>query len=158
MYKYNHCCPQQKLVPTPCLSPPIVSRGPGAIPESMRTNKSVCGGAWVSVPVGTTGCPVAQPYVSTVSTGNIQKSLIPVTPGSPMPQVNVGTVPASTTSRQRGEATNTSDPYDPATRFAVYFPTPPIPYQCPERLPSLDPKPSTRPCLPPRLFHGSVKT
>jgi hypothetical protein len=152
MYKYNHCCPQQKRTPTPCLSPPIVSRGPGAIPESLRINKSVCGGAWVSVPVGTTECPAAQPYVSTIDAGNIQKSFIPVNPGSPMPQVNVGTVPASTTSRQRGEAASGNNP---ANRFAVYFPAPPIPYQCPERLPSLEPMPSTRPCLPPVLFHGS---
>lgn len=48
-----------------------------------------------------------------------------------------------------------NDPYDPATRFARFFPPAPVALVCPERLPSKEPAPSTAPCLPVVRYVGS---
>lgn len=48
-----------------------------------------------------------------------------------------------------------TDPYNPATRFAQYFPPAPLPYVCPERLPSKEPAPSSVPCAPVTRHVGS---
>jgi hypothetical protein len=99
-------------------------------------------------------------YNSTCATMlGTQKVIVPVAAGTHPPIVNVGNTAASVTSAQRMTETLTqeSDPYNPDTRFAAYFPPAPLPYICPERIPNNDPKPSTADCLPIRRFQGSAQ-
>jgi hypothetical protein len=76
-----------------------------------------------------------------------------------VPVVDVQNVPASVTSAQRATTIlkQESDPYDPKTRFAAYFPPAPLPYICPERIPNNLPKGSTADCVPLRRFQGSAQ-
>jgi len=112
-----------------------------AIPESARLVAERCSTIIVSVQSG----------------GSTQQTNVQLTPGAPIPYVDVGTKPASATTYQRGNnVLNIAiDPYNPATRFSQYFPPPPLPYVCPVRMPSNDPKPSVRPCNPISRFPNS---
>jgi hypothetical protein len=73
--------------------------------------------------------------------------------------VTVQNIPASVTTSQRVTEilTRESDPYNPNTRFAAYFPPAPLPYICPERIPNNAPKGSTADCIPLRRFQGSAE-
>jgi hypothetical protein len=106
-------------------------------PESMRMIKEQCPTAVVATQNG----PVR----------------VPVPVGSPLPFVDVGTTSASTTTIQRQTIVANAgyNPYDPILRFSQYFPTPPLPYICPVRIPSNEPKP-TSVCLPISHFPGST--
>ena len=146
MYKrYGHGCPpvpNKSSVPYCC---PVSSPGSGAIPESARITVAPCKYAWIQSSTSDPCNP--QPVViSTI-----------VSPGAPYPLVPIGTTPASKTMQQQKQilANDVSNPYNPETRFAQYFPAPPIPYCPPTRVPNNDPKPSTRECVPIRLFQGS---
>jgi hypothetical protein len=90
-----------------------------------------------------------------IENGAYQKIYAPFSSSAP---VVVGTVPASATVRKTVEQIkrNEVDPYNPVTRFSKYFPAPPLPYVCPERLPSKEPIPSTPECIPIQRFQGSA--
>lgn len=130
-------------------------------PESLRIKNIQCGLATATVTTAVTCVQLSQtngqglPSIHT-STNRVN---IPVIPGSVVPSVNVGTIPASATVANKSKIilSQESNPYNPDTRFRQYFPTPPIPYQCPERIPNNYPKPSTIPCLPIQRFQGSSK-
>jgi len=126
-------------------------------PESMRMLADVCPHAYITVPTARGDCTVVQ--TSSMTIAATEKLLVPVYPGNTPPIVSVQTMPASITTQQRAlsVAAVESDPYNPATRFAAYFPAPPIPYICPERLPNNDPKPSTRPCIGITRFASSAE-
>lgn len=130
-------------------------------PESARIASSRCAMATATVTVPASGsCAVTNPQSnSQPSFTPSNRVQIPVLPGSAPPAVNVGTTPASLTMLQaaRTVLSQESNPYNPDTRFRQYFPTPPIPYQCPERIPNNFPKSSTKPCLPIQRFQGSSK-
>jgi hypothetical protein len=146
MYKRNtYPVNNQRSVP---YCPPLASPGPGGIPESSRITTEQCGIAWVQT-VTTNPCNPQPVVISTI-----------VTPGAPMPLVNVTSTPASATIQKQKQiiANNVSDPYNPDTRFAQYFPAPPLPYVCPVRLPSNEPPASLQTCQPIRRFQGSTVT
>jgi hypothetical protein len=156
--KYNCCTPirPHPLQISKCC-PKSVSKidntQPGAIPESVRiANNWNCSTATVTV------TNIVQ-YESTCVTSihGISKLSIPVTNSPPI--VSVKNVPASVTINQRVREiqTNESNPYNPETRFAAYFPPAPLPYICPERIPNNESKPSTADCLPIRRFQGSAQ-
>jgi hypothetical protein len=67
------------------------------------------------------------------------------------------TLTATTLAQRAADAVTlaASDPYDPATRFARFFPPAPVALVCPERLPSNEPAPSTIPCAPVVRYVGS---
>ena len=122
------------------------------VPESVRISREICATAVVTVPppLPCYGSPIASPITT--------KLPIPVIPGYPVPLTEVGTTPASLTTLQKSQFTWTAaqNPYNPDTRFTQYFPPAPVPYQCPIRVPSQDPKPSVLTCQPIRNFQGSV--
>jgi hypothetical protein len=140
----------------PCFIKPSPSQidntQPGAIPESVRISSWPCSTAIVFSPN-----TVVANTSSFVCIGPT-KIEVPVPVGSPAPIVNIQTVPASVTLRQRVATIldNESNPYNPNTRFAAYFPPAPIPYECPERIPNNLPRPSAADCLPIRRFQGSA--
>jgi len=154
--KYNRCPPPRKLIIERC-PPHYISKldntQPGAIPESVRTTAWHCSTAIVNV---TNFLEYNSSCTTVIGT---QKVIVPVAPGNPPPVVNVVNTPASVTSAQRVTEilTKESDPYNPETRFAAYFPPAPMPYICPERIPNNAPKPSTADCLPIRRFQGSAQ-
>ena len=134
---------------------------PSYNPESLRIANKQCGLATATVTTTTTCVQLTKP-VGQGLPGNhtsTNRVNIPVIPGSAVPSVNVGTTPASATvtNKSRTILSQESNSYNPDTRFRQYFPTPPIPYQCPERIPNNYPKPSTTPCLPIQRFQGSSK-
>ena len=155
--KYNICQhPQKRIFETHISSryiSPIDNTQPGAPPESVRTAAWHCSTAVVCV---TNFVEYNSSCTTVVGT---KKVIVPVAPGNPAPVVNVQNVPASVTCAQRVTQvlTKESDPYNPETRFAAYFPPAPMPYICPERIPNNDPKPSTADCLPIRRFQGSAQ-
>lgn len=160
MYTKYNCCPQPRPLAraaASCCIPPNVSKldntQPGAIPESVRVGKWNCSTATVSV---TNFVEYTSSCTTVVGT---KKVSVPVPAGSPPPVVTVANIPASVTSAQRVTEilTKQSDPYNPETRFAAYFPPAPLPYICPERIPNNDPKPSSADCLPIRRFQGSAQ-
>jgi len=147
-YKYT-CPPAPKRVPTSaCCAAGAASKlpgsDPGAVPESVRIAEVKCGDIWTTQ------------MIAKDCSYTTQKVKLPIAGGS-VPFTDVGTRPASVTTMMKGESARitTVDPYNPATRFSQYFPAPPLPYECPERIPNNDPKPSTRECLPLRRFRGS---
>ena len=146
MYKrYTHGCspvPTKSSIPYCC---PVPSPGHGAIPESARISVEPCAFAWIQT-TSTDPCNPRHIMISTI-----------VSPGTSYPVMNVGTTPASQTIQQQKQilANIVSDPYNPETRFAQYFPAPPLPYEPPTRMPNNDPKPSTRTCQPIQHFQGS---
>lgn len=154
--RYNACCPPKTgaaLIGSCCPLPPIAggSARPGAIPESARLIAQRCPEMWV-----TTNEPISCANGDAASSGTtrVQKIRVPTTTGT-LPIVQVGTTLASVTTQYKATQVlnNASDPYDPATRFAQYFPPqPPVP-PCPERIPN--PAPPDRPCVPNMRFHGS---
>lgn len=157
MYTKYNCCPPSRprpLIVTNCCNPKYVSKidntQPGAIPESVRIANSSwnCSTATVCV----------QNLVGIQSTcvTPIGKTKISVPVTSAPPVITVRNVPASVTIEQRVRELETN-PYNPETRFAAYFPPAPLPYICPERIPNNDSKPSTADCLPIRRFQGSAQ-
>jgi hypothetical protein len=87
------------------------------------------------------------------------RTLVPTTIGQPLPYVVVGNKPASSSTAARGYAAVTGNnfQYNPATRFAKYFPPAPLPYCPPVRIPTNEPKPSLVPCMPLVRFRGSAE-
>jgi hypothetical protein len=140
-----------------CCVPKTVSKidntTPGAVPESVRIGKWQCSTAIVSVP------NFIEYTSSCVTTIGTKKVIVPVPSGSAPPVVNVQNTSASATTAQRiaDLVRNESDPYNPESRFAAYFPPAPLPYICPERIPNNAPKPSTADCVPIRRFQGSAQ-
>jgi hypothetical protein len=159
MYAKYNCCPTPHPLRTAmnCCNPRYVSKldntQPGAIPESVRVGKWNCSTATVYVNNFVEYTSSCTTFVGT------KKVIVPVPDGSPPPVVTVLNTPASVTSAQRVTEilTRESDPYNPKTRFAAYFPPAPLPYICPERIPNNDPKPSTADCIPIRRFQGSAQ-
>jgi hypothetical protein len=151
--KYRPCPQPQQLAKTriPYCCPPAAP-GPGAIPESTRMIREQCGSAWVTTTRGPAAGPT--PCEGEDRTVRVQ---VPVAAAAPPPYVDVGTTPASVTIQQN--QTNvlaaSSNPYDPSTRFAQYFPPAPLPYVCPERIPNNLPLPPDR-CVPVTRFSGSA--
>lgn len=123
----------------------------------MRMLASVCPTAIITVPSAPNDCTVVN--TSSVTKAATEKIVVPVYPGNTPPVVPVQTMPASITTQQRALSVTAveSDPYNPATRFAQYFPAPPIPYICPERIPNNYPLPSTRPCVGFTRFASSAE-
>jgi hypothetical protein len=123
----------------------------------MRMLTSVCPTAIVTVIAAPDDCTVVN--TSSVTKAATEQIVVPVYPGNTPPVVPVQTTSASITTQQRASsvAAMESDPYNPATRFAAYFPAPPIPYICPERLPNNEPKPSTRLCVGFTRFASSAE-
>lgn len=161
MYSKYNCCPVPRR-PVPAASCCLPLQGgalkidntqPGAMPESVRQSQWICSTATVCV-------PTVLEYTSSCTTSKgPTKISIPVPVGSPPPLVTVQNVPASVTSAQRVSEilTKESDPYNPNTRFAAYFPPAPLPYICPERIPNNLPKGSTTDCVPLRRYQGSAQ-
>jgi len=87
------------------------------------------------------------------------KTTIPVVPGADVPYMPVGTTPSSSTIQAKKKAIEdaVSDPYNPATRFAQYFPPQPPAYEPPMFTPNNYPVPPLNTCLPPQVFQGSTK-
>jgi hypothetical protein len=153
MYRrYNHC-PRPTPRHYPGTEPYCVHLSTAGLatilPESARMASQVCPTA--TLVVQTTPAP-NQPV------GLTQVIEVPVIPGSPLPVATVGTTPASLTTQQQTQLImlTESDPYNPANRFAQYFPSPPIPYICPVRLPSNEPAAPLVPCVPNQRFQGST--
>ena len=90
-------------------------------------------------------------YISNVS--------VPVQRGDSnnVPYMDVVAAPASgtTLSIQNAVLFAANDPYNPATRFAQYFPRQPPPPPCPIAVPN--PGAIIGPCSPPLMFRGSVE-
>ena len=74
-----------------------------------------------------------------------------------VPYIDVVAAPASgtTLSIQNAVLFAANDPYNPATRFAQYFPRLPPPPPCP--IPVPNPGAIIGPCSPPLMFRGSVE-
>jgi hypothetical protein len=103
----------------------------------------------------TANTTTTEPQSNTSTT--VQKRLVPVNSNTPIPFVDVGTTPASVTTRQQSltALSQSSNPYNPTTRFNQYFPPQPPPPPCPIRIPSNEPKISIPPCIPVTRFKGS---
>lgn len=126
----------------------IVSPGQ-AIPESMRMLRDQC-------PIATVTTQEAPSCATGPATQTVRVEMrVPV--ASPMPYVEVGTVPARITTQQNATATVQAayDQYNPETRFRQYFPPAPLPYICPERIPNNLPIPTTV-CIPVTRYEGSL--
>jgi hypothetical protein len=154
--KYNHCGVPTRIGNQCYIPKQHISSSTSGGPESMRMLSQVCPFAYVTTTVPA-GCTVVN--TSTSTTAATEKIRVPVYPGNTAPVVPVQTQPASLTTQQRALAVAAveSDPYNPATRFAAYFPAPPIPYICPERIPNNEPLPSSRPCVGFTRFTTSVE-
>lgn len=155
--KYKHCASYTPVHPTASQSCCVTKEsmpGPGAIPESSRLAARRCGTIWVTVP----------PRSSCGSSGGgetanePEKVEIPITASDVIPVQTVETTPASATVRLTAERVRQqeSNPYNPATRFAQYFPAPPLPYVCPERIPNNGPAARISECVPVARYSGSV--
>lgn len=160
MYTKYSCCSTPRPLRTNisnCCNQHYISKldntQPGAIPESIRLGKWNCSTAVVSVSNFVEYTSSSTTFVGT------KKVNVPVPAGASLPVVTVLNTPASVTSAQRVTEilARESDPYNPQTRFAAYFPPAPLPYICPERIPNNDPKPSTADCIPIRRFQGSAQ-
>ena len=128
------------------------------IPESMRMKKEVCSVAIVTVPA-VVDCSQTVSTIQNTSGLPPNKIEVPVLPGSPIPVVEIGTISASVTVSKNARTVLSAEynQYDPGSRFRQYFPPPPIPYQCPVRIPTNEPKPSLLPCVSIQRFKGSEK-
>ena len=137
-----------------CNEKPIVNSSRG-YPESMRLASKGCKSMTVTIPAQP--CDYITPVFNIENPPN--KLYVPMIPGGQLPVVDVVTNSASVTVKQTASIilSKESDPYNPDTRFAKYFPAPPLPYQCPARLPNNDPLPSTRGCIDIQRFQGSTK-
>jgi len=148
--RYKHGCIQD-IRAYPSVSIPCMPRqdipGQGLMPESVRIGQSMCPNAWV--------LSSAAPTCAGPATQKIQ---LPTAGLTAIPVITVDNVPVSTTLQQRATQIRktASDPYDPVTRFARYFPPAPLPYVCPERLPSNLPLPPETPCILNTRFQGSA--
>jgi len=174
-FKYG-CGPAPKLNPTPLTPAPLPA--PPTAPillESERMASQVCATAWVTAPCGPPSCdtigagtvlnnkigvPIeyqtAIPWTGcSTTTTRIQ---VPVIPSQGPPVVAVASQPASVALQQKTSARQLmeSDPYNPTTRFAQYFPPAPVPLPCVVRLPNTNPPVPLIPCIPPTRFQGSV--
>jgi len=174
-FKYG-CGPAPKLIPTPLTPPPLPA--PPTAPillESERMASEMCPTAWMTISCppascdtigagtvlnATAGIPIeyrtAIPWTGcAVPTQRIQ---IPVIPSQGPPVAVVGGQPASVALQQKTTARQLmeSDPYNPTTRFAQYFPPAPVPAPCIVRLPNTNPPIPLIPCIPPTRFQGST--
>ena len=133
-------------------TPPMKTNVP-AVPESVRMTNEACPSLFVTTNVIV---PCASNSTISVVTTDKQTTLVPTVPGAPVSYVTVGTVPASqgVLAKAQAAVAQTTDPYNPATRFSQYFPPAPIPYCPPVRGPNLDPRPSVNVCQPIRRFTG----
>lgn len=138
--KYNHCNP--------------VRTNQTAIPESSRIMKTHCSTVWVTT---FTGVPSDDQILHQSTVSRVQKIQVPLNLGTTPAFVPVENRPASQTTANLANTVQRieSNPYNPDTRFSVYFPAPPVPYECPERLPNPVYQTSTADCLPLRRFQGS---
>ncbi len=174
--KYKYGCAPPRPHPTSATPycPLPVMPGSGAIPESQRIANKSCDASWITVPTPITYTTVPSElstsqavYMSTLGLQTSESVAITIVDtgayqriqgiGATAP-VTAGTVPASATLRRLTQQAqiNESDPYNPITRFTKYFPPAPLPYVCPERLPSNEPLPSTAECIPIQRFQGSA--
>ena len=128
------------------------------IPESIRQKKEVCSVAIVTVPTFV-DCSNTVSTIQTTSNLPPTKIEVPVVPGTPIPIVEIGTISASVTVSKNARTVLSAEynQYNPGTRFRQYFPTPPVPYVCPVRIPTNEPKPSLAPCASIQRFKGSEK-
>ena len=143
--KYNYkCCKPQftSAVYGQCCFPRSAA-GPGAIPESDRMQKQQC--PTMMVTTLTASC-----------SGSIEKERIIVPTTAPQPILNVSSS-AYTRIKTQEVLNAASDPYNPATRFAQYFPPAPVPYECPERIPNNIPIGPETPCIPAIPYKGSAQ-
>jgi len=112
---------------------PVVGQG-NAIPESIRVTADTCPITYV----------LGQPVTN-------QPTIVPVqtTPAS-----------ATTAALSRVVQQQASDPYNPATRFAQYFPAEPLPYIEPRtmRVPTNEPIPSMVPCQVEKRYETTAET
>jgi hypothetical protein len=138
--KYNRCC-HNPPISTNKLCKPVISFAT-TMTESERMVKNRCSEYYVK-----------PPSAAKCATDNQPQIVIPAT-NSTVPYVEVKNVPASATISLNALTTEI-DAYDPVNRFRKYFPPPPIPYQCPERIPNNYPKPSTQPCFSVARYQGS---
>ena len=148
MYKkYRACPPPVKTIITGPCCPPPVQPGRDTIPESVRMMTQKCPNFYVTT--------LVTPVCNNGTT--VEKRLVPVNSNTPIPCVAVGTTPASVTTRQQSLSvlSQSSDPYNPTTRFNQYFPPQPPPPPCPIRMPSNEPKISIPVCVPITRFKGS---
>lgn len=161
--KYNYCPPQTGGNSIPYCPPQRITSEKSAIPESARMIAQQCSTVYVTTLAGPNYCTneLLSTNTSSGSSGStaprVQKITVPVAKGAPLPIVEVGTIPQSVLIQQKAAEVmlTNSNPYNPATRFAEYFPPAPIPYVCPERIPNNFPQPSTRPCIDVTNFRGS---
>jgi hypothetical protein len=154
---YKSACkvafPNHPSIPyTPKLRPTIAQTN--SVPESVRLQARAPPN--ISVTVSDSSPLYGIPISAVENPPN--KLYLPVIPGYPMPMTEVGTMSASQTTQRRALVTQilAQDKYDPDTRFTQYFPPKPVPYRCPDRVPTKDPRPSVRICQPIRTFQGSV--
>jgi hypothetical protein len=154
---YRRSCPIGRVTKaTNPYCPP--TRSPGsAISESARMAKQICPTAIVTTQVGPACTTSATDPTTGEPVSRTARVIVPVTPGGPVPYVQVGTVPARITTQQTASAVLGVgyDPYNPATRFRQYFPPAPLPYICPERIPNNLPIP-TSVCVPVTRYEGSL--
>ena len=132
--KYKYCNQPRTAITVNCCPPqPTISDQYSAVPESVRMQSDTCNKAQYSTFV-------------TVQSG----ISVPIIAGAPVPYVDVVATPASsTTSLQRLNVVTAT------TRFEQYFPPAPLPYVCPIRIPSNEPKASQVPCNPISHFPNS---
>lgn len=174
-FKYG-CPPPPKLIPTPLTPAPLPA--PPTAPillESERMASQVCATAWVTSPAApasydTIGAGIVLNNMSGVqiecqtsipwtgSTQPTQRIQVPVIPSQGPPVVVLGSQPASVALQQKTAVRRLmeSDPFNPTTRFAQYFPPAPVPAPCVVRLPNTNPPVPLIPCIPPTRFQGST--
>ena len=129
---------------------PISSPGPGAVPESIRITRGACPTVWITSDVPNE-CPAMQ-------SGTYKaRTQVPVAGKS---YVDIGNSASSLTTQRRSAAAiySSQSMFNPATRFSKYFPPAPLPYVCPERIPSNEPMISLMPCMPLLRYRGSAET
>lgn len=140
MYSKYNKCPVTRPIQQPMYCKPIISNAT-PMSESERMTKNRCA-EYIVKPTPASSCEIYEKQIT-----------IPVTPGMSIPYTEVKNNPASATISIN--ASTSEDVYDPVDRFRKYFPPPPIPYQCPVRIPNNYPLPSTQPCIPFVRFQGS---
>jgi len=142
-----------KTIITAPYCPVQTQPGHETIPESVRMITEQCPTAWVTTLV----TPLCTNTSSDPITATTQIIQVPVNTNTPPPYVDIRSTPASVTTRQQALTvlSQSSNPYDPSTRFNQYFPPQPPPPPCPVRIPSNEPKISIPVCVPVTRFKGS---
>ena len=174
-FKYG-CLYPTKLVPSPVTPAPLPA--PPVTPillESERMASEVCAMAWMTISCAPASCDtigagtvlnnmngVPMEYQTAIpwtgSTSPNKRIQVPVIPSLGPPIAVVASQPASVALQQKTAARQLmeSDPYNPTTRFAQYFPPAPVPLPCVVRLPNTNPPVPLPPCIPPTRFQGST--